>query len=373
MHGQDLVCFLGQMTRERIHFEVALLASVLLHATAVASFQHRELLARMTMWTPLARLISPLEAHHPAASAPAVREPEIQTLTFIEAPRTFMETTADQVTGKEPTDARYYSDKATVAANVKNPTDKTGGTPYLNGSETRMASAADAMASTGAGGSPVPPRPPVIAPPPTQSVGTPPALTEEASPQPTAETGLKAVEENKRTTLAQASNAMSFESSPLPAAQTPSIGISAPAAPAVPLPAQSPGMPGTPSNREITAMKSRLTASGVARIGVDAFNVESSPFGEYDQKMVRAVQSRWYALIEKYALYEGSGTVTITFDLREDGTVQNLKQMENSTSELLASFCEKAILDSTPFEPFPDRLRLLLGNQPRDASFTFYY
>ena len=128
-----------------------------------------------------------------------------------------------------------------------------------------------------------------------------------------------------------------------------------------------------PSNREITTMKSRLTASGVARIGVDAFNVEASPFGEYDQKMVRAVQSRWYALIEKYAIYERSGTVTITFALREDGTAQNLQRSENSVGELLASFCEKAILDSTPFEPFPDRLRLLLGNQPREASFTFYY
>ena len=50
-----------------------------------------------------------------------MHEPEIQTLTFIEAPHTFMETTAKQVTGEEPTDAKYYSDKATVAANIKNP------------------------------------------------------------------------------------------------------------------------------------------------------------------------------------------------------------------------------------------------------------
>ena len=117
MHGQDLVCFLGQMTRDRIHFEVALLASVLLHVTAVASFQYREMLARVTVRTPLARLINAWEASHPAASAPAMQEPEMQTLTFIEAPRTFMETTADQVTGEKPTDTKYYSDKATVAVN----------------------------------------------------------------------------------------------------------------------------------------------------------------------------------------------------------------------------------------------------------------
>jgi len=89
--------------------------------------------------------------------------------------------------------------------------------------------------------------------------------------------------------------------------------------------------------------------------------------------MIKAVQSRWYALIEKYALYESSGTVTIKFELREDGVAQNLQRTENTANELLASFCEKAILDSTPFEPFSNRLRLLLGNKPREASFTFYY
>ena len=360
------------MTRERIHFEVALLASVLLHATAVASFQHREVLARMMVWTPLARLISALEAHRPAVSAPAVREPEIQTLTFIEAPRTFMETTADQVTGEEPTDAKYYSDKATVAANRENPTVKTGGTPFLNGGETRIASAADAMPSTGPGGLPAPPLPPVVAAP-TRSVGVPPTPMEPALPQPTVEAGLNAAEEKKLVMLAQPADVLPFEPSPVLAAPTQSVGVAAPAVPAVPLPAQPPGAPGAPSSRENAAVKSRLTVSGAARIGVDAFNVEASPFGEYDQKMVRAVQSRWYALIEKYAIYERSGTVTITFELREDGTVQNLQRTEASVGELLASFCEKAILDSTPFESFPDRLRLLLGNQPREASFTFYY
>jgi hypothetical protein len=186
-------------------------------------------------------------------------------------------------------------------------------------------------------------------------------------PLPIAETGLKVAEEKNSAMLAQPA-ALSIESSSVqaPPPSTPVV----PTAPATPVSARPPG---TPSGREIAAVKSRLTASGVVRIGVDAFNVEASPFGEYDQKVVKAVQSRWYALIEKYAIYERSGTVTITFELREDGTAQNLQRTENSVGELLASFCEKAILDSTPFEPFPDRLRLLLGNQPREASFAFYY
>jgi len=260
------------MTRERINFEVALLASVLLHVMTVAGFQHREVLTRMTVHTPLARLISAWEAHHPTAGTPVVPEPEMQTLTFIETPRTFMETTVNQVTGEKPSDARYYSDKTTVAANRENPTGKTGDTPYLSGSETRMSSAANATLSAGAGGLPAPPPTPFAAAQ-IQNGGTPPTPTGPVLPQPTAEMGLKAAEENKLATPAQTANALSFESSPVPAVPTRST-----AAPAVPLPSQPPATTGTSSDHKIATVKSRLTASGVSKIGVDAFNVETSPF-----------------------------------------------------------------------------------------------
>ncbi|MGD0017247.1 MAG: hypothetical protein ABSC38_07015 [Verrucomicrobiia bacterium] len=350
------------MTRERIHFEVALLASVLLHAATCEIVQHDEVLARIARRTPLVRLISALGARQASTITPDKRETEMQTLTFIEAPRTFMETTKEQVTGEEPTSAEFYSDKATVTANRENPTDKPGGTPYLSGSETRMASAADVIPFTGAVGQPVAQMPALA-----QNVVRP-APTELALPQPTVEAGLKVAEGKNQAMLVLPSDAV-----PLGPSTKPSAIATPPTVPEVSVLAQPPGTPGTASGHEIIAVKSRLTASGVARIGVDAFNVASSPFGAYDQKIIKAVQSRWYALIEKYSIYERSGAVTITFELRADGTVYNLQRSENSVGELLALYCEKAILDSTPFEPFPDRFRLLLGNQPREGSFTFYY
>ncbi len=367
------------MTRERINFEVALLTSVLLHVTAVAGFQHREALIRAMEKVPLTRLINAWEARHAEARVLNVLEqPEMQTLTFVEAPRTFMETTPDQVVGGEPTDAKYYSDKSTVAANRENPTGATGSTPYLSGSETRMASAADVTPSTGAGGLTVPLLSPASAapatPPQELSPQRPPSTIQsaEAPSASMADVGLNVTDRKQQAMQVLPADATPSESSQFPAQSTPPA-VAAPTMRSTPSAVRPPGAPGTPPGREIATMKSHLTASGVARIGVDAFNVAASPFGEYDQKMVRAVQSRWYALIEEYALYERSGTVTITFEVHEDGTVHNLQRMENLVGDLLASFCEKAILDSTPFEPLPDRLRLLLGNQPREASFTFYY
>ena len=57
----------------------------------------------------------------------------------------------------------------------------------------------------------------------------------------------------------------------------------------------------------------------------------------------------------------------------DDGTVRAMETKENTAGQILALFCEKAVVDSAPFEPLPDRLRILIGNEPREVNFTFYY
>ena len=126
--------------------------------------------------------------------------------------------------------------------------------------------------------------------------------------------------------------------------------------------------------------KAHLTAVGVSRTGVAAFNVEESPFGAYDKKIFLAVQSRWYQLIDRFGMYERAGTVTLHFYLMEDGTLKRnqygntvMEITDNTAGQILALFCEKAIIESGPFDPLPDNLRALVGKEPREASFTFYY
>jgi hypothetical protein len=145
--------------------------------------------------------------------------------------------------------------------------------------------------------------------------------------------------------------------------------------PLMPTPAHPPSssQPADSSGRTIVTPKTKLTTAGVSRTGVTAFNVASSPFGEYDKKVVAAVQSRWYALINRYGIYERAGVVTIHFKLHDDGTVHGLLVRDNSAGEILALYCQKAILDSSPFDPFPDNLRVLVGQEPREVDFTFYY
>ena len=373
-------------TRESIPVEVALLVSVLLHAMAFGSWQYRATLARMPVLSSMAKLLQVVRLPiKPSALRP-------QTITFVEveeprapaAPKKkraeaqqLMETDASQVTGEKPNDAKYYSDKSTVAANPQNPTGKEGETPYLEGKETRVPSAVDVPTPSGvsqplivqpgspgaaaSAAKPAPPASPQVAqaPPPQPKA---PEQPKEVAPQ-----GLKMVEEEK---LAMATKpAAQPEMMKNTSASEPSPAAASPGAPAVPTIVIEPGVPG----REIVARKAKLTATGISRTGVATFNVAQSPFGAYDKKIIRAVQSRWYALIDRFGMYERAGAVTVHFELLDDGQIRNMKVSDNTAGQILSLFCEKAIIESGPFEPLPDNLRALVGKEPREASFTFYY
>jgi len=382
-------------TRENIPVEVALLVSLLLHVMAFGTWQYRETLARLPVFSSMAKL---LQATH----LPTVSPARHQTITFVEleepaakkppAPREketetaqrFMETDASHVTGAKPKAAKYYSDKSTVAANPHNPTGKEGETPYLQGTETRAPSTVDVPTPSGVSqplivqhgshGAPASAAKP--APPASPRTAQAPSPQPKALEQPpaVAPQGLKIVEEEK---LAMAPRpAGRPELADGGAAPESSPALASPGAPAVPSVVTEPGTPG----REIVAAKAHLTAMGVSRTGVAAFNVAESPFGAYDKKIIRIVQSRWYALIDRLGMYERAGTVAVHFYLLDDGTLLTdqkghviMEVKENTAGDFPALICQKAIVDSAPFDSLPDNLRALVGKEPREASFTFYY
>ena len=347
--------------------EVAMLASLVLHVLAFTGWQNRAVLGRMPFFRPLAKVF---------ASAPARPQPRpaMPTITFVQEPapqraeerRQFIETDASQVTGEEPKNAQFYSANSTVAANRENPSGKVGDTPYLDGKETRMASTENVRPQPpGSTAAPVPqpaapPAPPPVAP---RSAAPPPVAaksTEPAEPvKELAETGLKVVEEKQVAMLDK------------PVAPLESV-LPAPPQPASPPPA--PVMPAGPgSGREIAAAKSHATAMGVHRIGVEAFNVASSPFGEYDKALIFAVQSRWFAVLNENRMDVHAGTVVLQFDLQADGSVANMVVKENSAGFDLGLYCEKAVVESAPFAPLPESLQRLIGSDTREITFTFYY
>lgn len=104
-----------------------------------------------------------------------------------------------------------------------------------------------------------------------------------------------------------------------------------------------------------------------------SLNVKVTGFAEYDQRFVEAVSQHWYDLLnsQQFAL-DRTGKVTLRFHLNYDGSISEMKFAENTVGDLLGYVCQKAVMDSAPFERFPSDMRAKLGNYA-DVQFTFYY
>jgi len=106
---------------------------------------------------------------------------------------------------------------------------------------------------------------------------------------------------------------------------------------------------------------------------VPSFDVKATSFGAYDEALIRAVQNRWYDLLDNRNFAgERTGKVSLQFQLHPDGRVSDLKVLENTVDELLSLLCQKAILDPAPFEKWPTQMRMQIGEE-REIRFTFYY
>lgn len=107
---------------------------------------------------------------------------------------------------------------------------------------------------------------------------------------------------------------------------------------------------------------------------VPSFDAKQTPFGEYDAKFIEAVTQRWYDLLDSQQFArDRSGKVTLQFHLNYDGSVTDMKILENSVGDLLAYVCQKAVSDPAPFAPWPSDMREMVGKDYREITFTFYY
>lgn len=113
--------------------------------------------------------------------------------------------------------------------------------------------------------------------------------------------------------------------------------------------------------RDIPTIASE-TDAGVSRRGPTALNVVGMPQGAYSKKMFAEIGRRWTLLLEQYYADGQPGRVKLSFSLYPTGHVDHLKVAQNTASPILGSYCQKAVIDCAPFDPWPQELKLLGGD-----------
>lgn len=115
-------------------------------------------------------------------------------------------------------------------------------------------------------------------------------------------------------------------------------------------------------------------SGGVEQRGRISADTKITGFGAYDRAFIDAVSSRWYDLLDNmsYDAYR-SGLVRLEFNLNYDGRITEMKVLQTTVTETLTLLCQKAVLDPSPYDRWPREMRLMVGEDERRITFTFYY
>ncbi len=268
---------------------------------------------RLPAWV---KKLSPPPLPLQAKSAPVTREP----------PLMFVDVSSLQAVTEVPKETKFYSDKNSVAANPEVNLDANA--PKLDGKQEQVPKTED-VARDKFPLAPDPPKPksepePEAQPKPKLAPGTMTIAKAELKPQPE-----KARPRTIKEALLQRNQ-----------------------------------MPGQKAKVEAGAQQ-RPNAS---------YDVKATGFGAYDRAFIDAVSSRWYDLLDSMS-YDGyrSGRVVVQFNLNYDGRITEMKLVESTVTETLALLCQKAVLDPSPFDKWPREMRLMIGEDSRRITFTFYY
>jgi len=312
----------------------AFVVSLLLHASCFGGYK---LGARLHVWEavklsvltePVRQTLAKLLGKQPGITeSPALRD----------VPLVFVDVNPAVASAEPPKNAKYYSDRHSIAANPD--ADKDTGVPKIDGSQTLVPKTEDV------------PRPKPVPLQPLPTLIPESGLATQAKTEPAQPPGDLVMAKPQTGTDKTGAN---------PAQTRPRTLREALA---------------RADQRSGIAGQKMKQDGGVRRRALESsLDVMALPFGAYDRAIVEAVQNRWFYLLDSGDFArERTGKVVLEFNLTYDGRVTDMKVVENTVNDLLCLLCQKAILDPAPYPRWPAEMRRTLGSDTRRVRFTFYY
>lgn len=113
---------------------------------------------------------------------------------------------------------------------------------------------------------------------------------------------------------------------------------------------------------------------GTQNIGAIAIDARWSQYGQYLQKLIETVQIQWERIIEQGRVYPPPGSeVVVKFRLEAtQGAVAEILHSEGSAGNQAERACISAITERSPYGPWTDDMKAVLGDS-QELTFTFYY
>jgi len=351
MIGAEMTGTRGFVARNSL--AVAFCVSVVIHLGLFGTYRLGQ---RLHWWDHQATWLLDWQKKRAAALPPKKpTDSRAESLRPKEIPLTFIEIDPALAQTEAPKDAKYYSSLNAKAANPDATVD--ANVPKSDGQQTKIDRFAD-----------VPKPKPLPAPKPFDLQPTPPPETAKPpTPDEVAESKPK----------------------PAPAEKPGDLVMIKPAPPKPPSEEKADATVADttlpPRQRPRTLEQARaekgLTLAGLKKKqdgGVRAHgqlvpDTKQTPFGSYDYQFIKAVEKRWYDLLESHNFPQRSGKVVLEFKLNFDGRISDMKVNGNEVGDMLGLLCERAVLDPSPFGRWPSDMRRAIPGDFREVTFTFFY
>ena len=113
---------------------------------------------------------------------------------------------------------------------------------------------------------------------------------------------------------------------------------------------------------------------GVSRAGSIAVDARFSNYGDYTQRMLEAIQSSWWSIIER-SRFEGvsRGHVTVSFTLHRDGTVTDAKVLGSEVTRVMTLACKDAVMAPAPYDIWRADMVAMYGESDTVTINFLYY
>ena len=112
---------------------------------------------------------------------------------------------------------------------------------------------------------------------------------------------------------------------------------------------------------------------GTMNVGLRGIDAKWSNYGTYLQKMVEIIQVQFDRLNDESRIYPPVGSmVSVKFILNSEGKIARVVSVDSKATEAAAHTCVSAITIPSPYGPWTDDMKALLGEE-QEMIFDFYY
>ena len=129
--------------------------------------------------------------------------------------------------------------------------------------------------------------------------------------------------------------------------------------------AQTPQPPGYQPQTRITRIRGNISNKGRSAVSATA-----TPLGRYKKMLSDAIGSRWYYYVTEQLGLLNVGTVEIRFVVRENGNVERVQVLRNSSNESFAACTVRAIMEAD-IPPIPKELVPMLEGSRIEIEYSF--